>query len=106
MIKENLKTVQEHIKESIAKRHNAASEDVLLVAVTKNHDVASMQEAIDAGANVIGENRVQEALQKHETLNRDVTWHLIGHLQTNKAKYAVKLFDWIMSEASSFPCIC
>ena len=48
MIKENLKTVQEHIKESIAKRHNAASEDVLLVAVTKNHDVASMQEAIDA----------------------------------------------------------
>ena len=86
MIKENLKTVQEHIKESIAKRHNATSEDVLLVAVTKNHDVASMQEAIDAGANVIGENRVQEALQKHETLNRDVTWHLIGHLQTNKAK--------------------
>jgi len=97
MIKENLKTVQEHIKESIAKRHNAASEDVLLVAVTKNHDVASMQEAIDAGANVIGENRVQEALQKHETLNRDVTWHLIGHLQTNKAKYAVKLFDMIES---------
>ena len=42
MIKENLKTVQEHIKESIAKRHNAASEDVLLVAETKNHDVASM----------------------------------------------------------------
>ena len=56
-----------------------------------------MQEAIDAGANVIGENRVQEALQKHETLNRDVTWHLIGHLQTNKAKYAVKLFDMIES---------
>ena len=98
MIKENLKTVQEHIKESIAKRHNAASEDVLLVAVTKNHDVASMQEAIDAGANVIGENRVQEALQKHETLNRDVTWHLIGHLQTNKAKYAVKEDDSVVIE--------
>lgn len=97
MIKENLKTVQEHIKESIAKRHNAASDDVLLVAVTKNHDVAAMQEAIDAGACVIGENRVQEAQQKHETLNRDVTWHLIGHLQTNKAKYAVKIFDMIES---------
>lgn len=97
MIKENLKTVQEHIKESIAKRHNAASDDVLLVAVTKNHDVTAMQEAIDAGACVIGENRVQEAQQKHETLNRDVTWHLIGHLQTNKAKYAVKIFDMIES---------
>lgn len=97
MIKENLKTVQQHIQESIAKRHNAVSDDVLLVAVTKNHDVEAMREAIDAGAIVIGENRVQEASQKHESLNRNVIWHLIGHLQTNKVKLAVKLFDMIES---------
>lgn len=97
MIKENLKTVQQHIQESIARRHNAASDEVLLVAVTKNHDVETMREAIDAGSIVIGENRVQEALQKHESLNRNVIWHLIGHLQTNKVKLAVKLFDMIES---------
>lgn len=97
MIKENLKTVQQHIQESIAKRHNAVSDDVLLVAVTKNHDVEAMREAIDAGTIVIGENRVQEASQKHESLNRNVIWHLIGHLQTNKVKLAVKLFDMIES---------
>jgi len=56
-----------------------------------------MREAIDAGASSIGENRVQEAMGKKETLGRDVEWHLIGHLQTNKAKYAVKLFDLIHS---------
>ncbi len=97
MIKENLKIVQENIQESIAKRHNSISDEVLLVAVTKNHDVNAMHEAIDSGCVVIGENRVQEAMQKAEILNRDVTWHLIGHLQTNKAKYAVKLFDMIES---------
>lgn len=97
MIKENLKIVQQHIQESIARRHNAASDEVLLVAVTKNHDVDAMREAIDAGTIVIGENRVQEASQKHESLNRNVTWHLIGHLQTNKVKLAVKLFDMIES---------
>lgn len=97
MIKENLQTIQQHIKESINNRHNSISEDVLLVAVTKNHDVEAMREAIDAGAVVIGENRVQEASQKYENLNRNVTWHLIGHLQTNKVKHAVKLFDMIES---------
>ena len=70
---------------------------VTLIAVTKNHDVAAMREAIDAGATDIGENRIQEAKEKHETLDRPVTWHLIGHLQTNKAKVAVKLFDLIHS---------
>lgn len=97
MIVENLKTVQNNIQESIKKRHNIISEKVQLVAVTKNHDVQAMREAIDAGATVIGENRVQEADKKHETLDRDVTWHLIGHLQTNKVKHAVKIFDMIES---------
>jgi len=70
---------------------------IILVAVTKNHDVEAMREAIDAGATDIGENRVQEAADKFQTLDRQVTRHLIGHLQTNKAKAAVKLFDLIQS---------
>ena len=97
MIVENLKTVQNNIKESIKKRHNIISNDVLLVAVTKNHDVEAMRQAIDAGAAVIGENRVQEAAKKYATLDRNATWHLIGHLQTNKVKHAVKIFDMIES---------
>jgi len=70
---------------------------VTLIAVTKNHDVAAMREAIDAGAADIGENRIQEAKEKYAELDRDVNWHLIGHLQTNKAKTAVQLFDLIHS---------
>ena len=70
---------------------------IILVAVTKNHGVEAMREAIDAGATDIGENRVQEAAEKFQTLDRKVTRHLIGHLQTNKAKAAVKLFDLIQS---------
>lgn len=70
---------------------------VKLVAVTKNHDVEAMREAIDAGATDIGENRIQEAKGKFDILDRDVTWHLIGHLQTNKAKQAVKYFSLIHS---------
>lgn len=72
-------------------------EEIILVAVTKNHGVEKMREVIDAGAKHIGENRVQEAAEKFQTLNREVTRHLIGHLQTNKAKAAVKLFDVIQS---------
>ena len=73
------------------------NEKIILVAVTKNHGVELMREAIDAGATDIGENRVQEAAEKFKTLDRAVTRHLIGHLQTNKAKAAVKLFDLIQS---------
>ena len=71
--------------------------EIILVAVTKNHGVELMREAIDAGATDIGENRVQEAAEKFQTLDRQVTRHLIGHLQTNKVKAAVKLFDVIQS---------
>ena len=70
---------------------------IVLVAVTKNHGVEVMREAIDAGATDIGENRVQEAAEKFQSLDRAVTRHLIGHLQTNKVKAAVKLFDVIHS---------
>ena len=68
---------------------------VTLVAVTKNHDVAAMREAIAAGATNVGENRVQEAKGKFAEIGNSVTWHLIGHLQTNKVRQAVKFSDLI-----------
>ena len=96
-IAERLHTVEQEIEQAKVKRKAGQDEAVGLIAVTKNHGVEAMREAIDAGAAIIGENRVQEAAQKKETLSRDVSWHLIGHLQTNKAKQAVRLFDLIHS---------
>lgn len=78
-------------------RANIAGADVTLVAVTKNHPVEMMREAIDCGVTDIGENRIQEALDKFPVLERVVKKHLIGHLQTNKVKPAVKNFDLIHS---------
>ena len=98
MIAEKLREVGAAIDES---RQNRTSVDkdapVELVAVTKNHDVNAMREAIDAGVKIVGENRIQEAMKKHETLDREVSWQLIGHLQTNKVNQAVQLFDMIHS---------
>lgn len=96
-VKDNLKIVLEEIEKAKNSR-SVDYGDVTLVAVTKNHGVDLMREAIDGGVNNIGENRVQEATEKFSVLERDgVTKHLIGHLQTNKAKNAVKLFDLIHS---------
>ena len=98
MIAENLRQVKSTMEAAQKRRVRIAQEAVVeLVAVTKNHDVCAMREAIDAGVTVVGENRVQEAVEKHAVLERDVRWHLIGHLQTNKVKQAVKLFDLIHS---------
>lgn len=98
MILEKLTQIRENIKNSIANRKNIdMSDDVKLIAVTKNHDIYVMREAIDLGILQIGENRVQEALEKKSTLDRNVEWNLIGHLQTNKVKQAVALFDVIQS---------
>lgn len=100
-VKENLNLVREEIQK-FRRRSTFADEPVKLVAVTKNHGVDLMREAIDAGVNDVGENRVQEAAEKFSILERDgVTKHLIGHLQTNKAKQAVKLFDLIHSVDSA-----
>jgi pyridoxal phosphate enzyme (YggS family) len=70
---------------------------VRLIAVSKTVPVERIRLAIAAGVAALGENRVQEARDKIETLGRPVPWHLIGALQTNKAKDAVRLFDWIHS---------
>lgn len=74
-------------------------ESVRLVAVTKQVGVAEVREAYAAGVRDFGENQVQEAESKQSQLQdlRDITWHLIGHLQSNKAKKALELFTWIHS---------
>lgn len=99
MIGENYRRVLSNIAGAVECRRNSGleTEPVTLVAVTKNHDVEAMRQCIDAGAAVVGENRVQEARGKFETLERSVSWHLIGHLQTNKVNPAVAMFDLIHS---------
>lgn len=99
MIGDNYRRVLSNIAGAVERRRNSGleTEPVTLVAVTKNHDVEAMRQCIDAGAAVVGENRVQEAREKFETLERSVSWHLIGHLQTNKVNPAVAMFDLIHS---------
>ncbi len=95
-IADNLKTITDKIA-SAAKRAGRQAPDVRLIVVTKTVDIDRIREAVAAGATVLGENRVQEAREKIEKLGKIASWHLIGHLQSNKAKYAVKLFDLIHS---------
>jgi len=80
-----------------ARRSGRKPEDVLLVAVSKTVPAAGIREAIAAGITEIGENRVQEAAEKHHEVQGPVRWHLVGHLQTNKAGKALEIFDWIHS---------
>jgi PLP dependent protein len=95
-IAENFKVVMDRIA-AAAKRTGRDPSSVKLVVVTKTIDRDRIREAVAAGASILGENRVQEAKDKIEVLGNTVSWHLIGHLQTNKAKYAVRLFDLIHS---------
>jgi hypothetical protein len=84
--------------EQAAKRSGRNAKDIKLVAVTKTHPAEVLGQAIEAGINIFGENKVQEAESKIVEMGRDVAeWHLIGHLQSNKARKAVQLFDVIHS---------
>lgn len=84
--------------EAAAKRSGRTAGAIRLIAVSKTHPPDSVRAAIEVGVTDLGENRVQEAGPKIETLGRDAaTWHLIGHLQSNKARRAVQLFDMIHS---------
>jgi pyridoxal phosphate enzyme (YggS family) len=92
--------VRERIK-AAASRAGRDPGQIKLVAVSKTHPAAVLREAIAVGANVLGENKVQEAESKITELGRDAAeWHLIGHLQSNKARKAVQLFDVIHSVGS------
>ena len=83
--------------ERAAQRTGRDSKEVKLVAVSKTVEVARIMEAIDAGVSILGENYVQEAQKKVEEIRRPVSWHFIGHLQSNKARYAARLFDVVHS---------
>lgn len=94
MIRE-LNTITERIA-SAAEGSNRNPETVRLVAVGKTQPVERIREAISSGADIIGENYIQEAREKFDQLvQMDAQWHFIGHLQRNKAKFAVRMFDLI-----------
>ncbi|MET3535129.1 YggS family pyridoxal phosphate-dependent enzyme [Chryseobacterium limigenitum] len=76
---------------------NQLPSTVQLVAVSKTHPVSVIQEVYDLGQRVFGENKVQELLEKYPLLPKDIQWHLIGHLQTNKVKYIAEFVDTIQS---------
>lgn len=95
-VQKNIEGIRERIAEA-ALRSGRKPEAVKLMAVTKTVDDERIMEAIQCGVDIIGENYVQEAKRKIERMGRSIQWHLIGHLQSNKAKYAVKLFDMIHS---------
>ncbi len=96
-IKTRFLAVKNEISE-IAGKCGRNPDDIMLVAVSKRHNCELIEAGIDAGIENLGENYVKEAVEKIETIgNKPVSWHFIGHLQSNKAKQAVKYFDWIHS---------
>ncbi len=90
MIRENLKSITSGLHEGVT-----------LVAVSKTKPVEAIMEAYEAGQRVFGENKVQEMTTKYEELPKDIKWHLLGHLQTNKVKYIVPFVDLIHSGDST-----
>ena len=88
MLKENLESVEKRIEQT-CRRVGRKRDEVTLVAVSKTKPVSMLQEAYDLGVRVFGENKVQEIRDKYEALPRDIEWHMIGHLQTNKVKYII-----------------
>ncbi len=89
--KEKIVVVAENIKEFIEK----IPENVKLIAVSKTKPIELIQEAYDGGYRVFGENKAQELQLKYETLPKDIQWHMIGHMQTNKVKYIAQFVNLI-----------
>jgi hypothetical protein len=96
-LSERLENVRSRIG-SCAERCKRSPDDITLVTVSKTHPAEAIREAISLGLTDFGENRVQEAETKIPVIGREIAkWHLIGHLQSNKARRAVELFDVIHS---------
>ena len=91
-IAENLERVRLQIAEAV-KKSRRSLEDVDLVAISKTHDADCIREAIDAGQSLFGESRVQEARAKIPLLPGNMRWHFVGHLQKNKVRHALPLFE-------------
>ena len=102
MIKENVSRIRQRILQ-VCSKINQDFGKITIIAVSKGRVPEQIREAVDAGINDIGENRVQEALLKYKQLSviryplSAIRWHMVGHLQTNKVKDAVRIFDLIQS---------
>jgi len=103
MIAENIQKIRERI-DAVCSRIKRDPEKITLVGVAKGRSLAEIEEAVRSGLRDIGENRVQEALLKYQDLRtneptnlRTIRWHMVGHLQSNKAKDAVRIFDLVHS---------
>lgn len=96
MLKENLQSVEENIKKACEKA-GRKREDITLIAVSKTKPVEMLQEIYDQNIRNFGENKVQEMCDKMEVLPKDIKWHMIGHLQTNKIKYIIGKTELIHS---------
>lgn len=96
MVAENYRDVEERIQRA-CERSGRNRSDVTLIAVSKTKPVQMIREAMEAGAEVFGENKVQELCEKYEVLPKELRWHMIGHLQRNKVKYVVGRAELIHS---------
>src|SRR5438067_7910314 len=95
-VAENLEGVRERIAQA-ATKVGRAIEDIELVAISKTHDAAKVREAVEAGQSLFGESKVQEARIKIPLLPSNIHWHFVGHLQKNKIRHALPLFELIHS---------
>lgn len=96
MIKENLQEVEARIC-AACERSGRAREEVTLIAVSKTKPAEMLMEAYEQGIRIFGENKVQELTWKHDELPKDISWHMIGHLQRNKIKYLAERASLIHS---------
>ena len=95
-IADNLTIIEERIADAASKA-GRNTQDIKLIAVSKTVDAERIKQAIEAGATILGENYIQEARNKIKEIGQGARWDFIGHLQSNKAKYAVDLFEMIHS---------
>jgi pyridoxal phosphate enzyme (YggS family) len=100
IIQENIETIRKKIAQAAAKS-GRSGKAIQLAAVTKNVAIEDIRTAIQAGIKIVGENKVQEARQKFFQIGPAVAWHMIGHLQTNKARHAAAIFDMVQSVDTS-----
>ncbi len=95
-VKDNLMLIEQNIDKAL-QRSGRTKDKVDIIAVTKTVGIEQITEAIDAGLDKIGENRVQEFLKKYDNIDREVEYHMIGHLQSNKVKYIIDKVSLIHS---------
>ena len=83
------------IKENLFSIQQSLPKEVTLVAVSKTKPIEDIQEAYNTGQRIFGENKIQEMVDKYNVLPKDIKWHMIGHLQSNKVKYMAPFVDLI-----------